>query len=189
MRSQKPSLHLVLVWRSLFLMALCAATGARAEGGYSEPSYAHASGLTADYAPGKGGTAVSADSVTINATLNGVTIDSTTGGGAAAHDISSVAGTWGTTVVQTTVPSSVTVDSKSFSTTFTKGTSSITKARSETTATITIDGRTYAVAKELAMAAARATQFGSSSSVEVDGTLSVAGNSYSTPVASSKGTR
>lgn len=56
----------------------------------------------------------------------------------------------------------------------------------ETVTTVTIDGKTVLV-DEVALALARATQFGSSAAVSVEATVTGAGNGYSvTPVVTSK---
>lgn len=51
---------------------------------------------------------------------------------------------------------------------FQKGGNLLGKSRTETTTQITVNGQTYTVADEVAIAAARATQFGSSAAAAVD---------------------
>jgi hypothetical protein len=174
-----PALALPLLWH----MPL-----AQAEGGFPEPGFVQQSQRATATSYSRKGEAVSADSVTITASGPGYSLTSTTGGVSAAVNLSTAVALWDTTAVQTSVPASVTVDSSSASASFTKGGASLSAGKSVTQATIVIDGRPYVVARELAMAFARATQFGSSSAVQVEGTLTFPGSGSScAPVAASKG--
>ena len=162
--------------------------GALAEGGFPEPGFVLLSQRDATTSHSTGGEAVSSDSVTITASGPGYSLTSTTGGASAAANLSTAVAVWDTTTIQTSVPSSVTVNSSSTSASFTKGGASLAAGKSVTEATITINGKPYVVARELAMAFARSTRFGSSSAVEVEGTLTLAGSGYSAaPVAATKG--
>jgi hypothetical protein len=184
----KSRLRLTIVPSALSLSLLWYMPGALAEGGFPEPGFVQQSQSDAAASYSTRGEAVSAGSVTIAASGPGYSLTSTTGGVSAAVNLSTAAAVWDTTTVQTSVPSSVIVDSSSASVSFTKGGASLVAGKSMTEATIMINGKPYVVAQELAIAFARATQFGSSSAVEVEGTLTLAGSGYSSaPVAASKG--
>ena len=118
------------------------------------------------------GFAQSEAEVTVNASGDGYTLGSTVGGAAAAGNLSSTVTVWGTTTVKTTVPGNVSVDNTSVTATMVKGQNTLSVGRAVTETTITVNGKTYVVAKEMATALARATQFGSSTAVAVEGAFS-----------------
>jgi len=187
MRPAKSRLCRTLIPSALALSLPWCAPAAFAGGGFSEPVFVQQSqtGATASYSAR--GNSISTDSVTINASGDGFNLTSTTGAEGASSHIASGVVVWDTTTVQTSVPASVTVDSNSFSLSFIKGAASLSWGESATEVTVVINGKTYVVAQELAIAYARASQFGTSSAVEVEGTLSLPGGGVSsTPVAAGK---
>ncbi|MGO9543636.1 MAG: hypothetical protein ACLPPF_02430 [Rhodomicrobium sp.] len=172
---------------ALALSLPCCPPAALAGGGYSEPGLVQQSqsGSAASYSPR--GYSGSADSVTVTASGDGFSVTSTTGAEAGAGGLSSVATVWSATTVQTGGLVGETVSSASLTETFTKGAASLSLGTSTTEASIIINGKTYVVAQELAIAFARATQFGASSYVEVEGILSLPGGvSPPVPVAANK---
>jgi hypothetical protein len=162
---------------------------AQAGGGFSEPMIEQSTrGATAVYS--SRGDAVASKSVTITASGDGFSFTSTTGGVAAGRPVASAAMVWDATTVHTSVYGEVKVNSSSFTNSFSKAGSSISKGISTTETTVSINGATYAVAKELAFAVARATEFGASAYVEVQGTLATPANGYSSsPVTATKASR
>ena len=118
------------------------------------------------------GFAQSQAAVTVNASGDGYTLRSTVGGAAKAGNLSSTVAVWGTTTVETTVPGNVSVDNTSVTATMVKGQNTLSVGRAVTETTITVNGKTYVVAKEMATALARATQYGSSTAVAVEGAFS-----------------
>jgi hypothetical protein len=164
------------------------APAALAGGGFSEPGFVQQSntGFTANSSPR--GSSVSADSVTITASGEGFSLTSTTNAEGIAGHLASAAAVWDTTTVQTNVPANVTVQSNSYTFSFDKGNASLAGGESTTVTTVVINGKIYAVAQELALALARATQFGATSAVEVEGTLTLlpGGGGVAAPVAASK---
>ncbi|MGO9475555.1 MAG: hypothetical protein ACLPWS_19445 [Rhodomicrobium sp.] len=192
MRAAEPPQHRTLACFVLLLELSSGATSARAGGGFSDPSLVQQSksGVVIEYSA-NGRPAVATEEITADVSGDGFNIISTVGGAAAAKG--SCAGVWstvtllGTVDVQASVPANLTAITSAETTTFSKGGNSISYGIATTEATVVINGQTYAVAKELAIAVARATQFGSSAAVEVDGTLSLPGSGSPSPVSTSKG--
>ncbi len=190
MRPAKSRPYWILTCSALVLPLLWSAPAARAGGGYSEPSLVEQSKARTTAEHSARGASVAEDSVTIIAAGAGFSFTATTGGIAGATPLAVAATVWDTTTVNTAVEADVTVDSNAITHTIAKGRNSISKGRSATQVTIVINGKKYAVAREVAIAIARATQFGTSAAVEVEGTLWTRSSGYSAiPVASSKGSR
>jgi hypothetical protein len=187
MRPARTRLCRTLIPFVLALLLPWCAPAAIAEGGFSGPSLVQQSqtGVAANYSPR--GNSVSAESVTIAFSEDGVNLTSTTTAEGAAGHLASTAVGWDTTTVQTSVPANVSVNSNSLSWSFDKGAASLSWGQSTTEVTVVINGKTYVVAQELAIAFARATQFGASSWAEAEGTLSLPGSGSSpVPVAAGK---
>ncbi len=185
MRPAKSRLCRTLIPSALVLLLPWCATAAFAGGGFSEPSGLQAYGATANSSPR--GNSVSAESVTITAQGDGYNLTSTTEAVGAGGHLTSQVAVWDTTTVQTSVPSNVNVNSNSFTWSFDKGPASISWGQSTTEVSVVINGKTYVVAQELAIAFARATQYGASSWAEAEGTLSLpGGSSPPVPVAAGK---
>ena len=81
---------------------------------------------------------------------------------------------------------SVTVSNSETATSFVKGTNVIAKGRSETVTKIDIGGNRYVVADELAIAVARASQFGATAAANLESGVAVAGGSSGGTVPSGK---
>jgi hypothetical protein len=168
------------------IVFLSLSNAAQAGGGFPDPAFAGSASVysSGQHATGAGG------SVTVDVEGDGIEVTSTTGAEAnAGHRLASV-GVWDTTSVSTkTSAGSVTVDSTSLTVAFSKGVNSIAKGESITEVAVTMNGNTYLVSREVALAFARSTQFGSTSAVEVDasGTPIPGGNS-TTLVSTSKPT-
>jgi hypothetical protein len=90
------------------------------------------------------------------------------------------------TVVRDVKSGGLSITSDTNAVVFQKGDSLIGRSRTETTTKITVNGQTYIVAEEVAMAVARATQFGSSAAASVESGGPGFGNSYSGPVTAGK---
>ena len=153
---------------------------ANAGGGFLEPK----TDIVAVYSTGHE-QATASETVTVDLSGNGVTVLATSGGNAQGGIGSAASTAWSTTTVTGSGNSRIIESSTALSTGFSKGSNSITKAMSATETTIVVNGQTYAVAKEVAIAVARNTGFGSSAAVGVE--ASVSGGADSTiQVASSK---
>ncbi|MGO9171476.1 MAG: hypothetical protein ACLP7P_05885 [Rhodomicrobium sp.] len=124
--------------------------------------------------------------MTITASGDGINLTSTTGAEAVGGHLDSAATAWNTTTVQTGGSVGETVSSTSLTVTFTKGSASLSWGQSTTEVSVIINGKPYVVAQELAMAFARASQYGASSWAEAEGTLSLPGGSPPVPVAAGK---
>lgn len=163
---------------------LLAAEPALADGGFGEPSMI----IVQDHAEG-GRTAHVSETVTVTLDGGGAELSAAVGGEAAAGPSigSTVTGSNTTTVTATDAGSKIIESSVSRSTSFSKGSNSIAKSRTASESAIQVNGQTYAVVKEVAIAAARNTEYGSSAAVGAGaGITGGAGASASVEVAASK---
>jgi hypothetical protein len=163
---------------------LCGAEPANADGGFGEPNMT----IAQDHASGRGTASVS-ETVTVHLSGGGADHTASAGGDAAAgSSIGSTAASSNTATVRAADASSTIIEnSVSYSTGFSKGGNSIAKSHTASETTVQVNGNTYAVVKEVAIAAARNTQFGSSAAVGVDASVTGgAGASTSVEVAASK---
>ncbi len=90
------------------------------------------------------------------------------------------------TVVQNVKGDGISIISDTNAVVLQKGDNLIGRSRTETTTKLTVNGQTYTVADEVAVAVARATQFGSSAAAAVESGGPGFGNAYSGPVTASK---
>jgi hypothetical protein len=179
MRRSSQSILLTTLMSSVFA-PLITMGAANAGGGFLEPK----TDVVAVYSTGHQ-PATASDAVTLELSGNGATVLATSGANAQSGIGSAASAAWSTTTVTGSGNTQIIESSTALSTGFSKGPNSITKAMSATETTVVINGQTYAVAKEVAMAVARNTGFGSSAAVGIE--ASVSGGAESTiQVASSK---
>ena len=165
---------------ALFTMGILATGPAAAGGGFPEPGIDIVSAYSTGREP-----ATASGAVTVELSGNGVAVLATSGADAQGVIGSTAATAWSTTTVKGSGNSQIVESSTSSSTAFSKGSNSISKSLAATETTVVINGQTYAVAKEVAMAVARNTSFGSSAAVGIEATVN--GGSESTiQVSSSK---
>ena len=179
MRGSSQSFLLATPASSVF--ALLLTTGAAdAGGGFPEPKMDIVAAYSTSREP-----ATASEAVTVELSSNGATLLARSGGNAQGGIGSAASTVWSTTTVTGSSNSQIIELSTASSTGFSKGSNSITKAASATQTTVVINGQTYAVAKEVAIAVARNTNFGSSAAVGIEATVSN-GAEFTMQVASSK---
>ncbi len=153
---------------------------ADAGGGFPEPKM----DIVAAYSTGRE-PATASEAVTVEVSSNGAAVVATSGSNAQGGIGSAASTAWSTTTVTGSGNSQIIESSTAFSTGFSKGPNSITKSASSTETAVVINGQTYAVAKEVAIAVARNTSFGSSAAVGIEATVN-GGLDFTMQVASSK---
>ena len=179
MRRFSQSFLLATLASSVFALLLTMGA-ANAGGGFAEPKMDIVAAYSTSREP-----ATASEAVTVEMSGNGATVLATSGGNAQGGIGSAASTAWSTTTVTGSGNSQIIESSTSSSTGFSKGSNSITKAMSATETTVVINGQTYAVAKEVAIAVARNTNFGSSAAVGIEATVN-GGADSTMQVASSK---
>jgi len=177
MRAAKPCISKIVLSSVALLLGVQAV---HAGGGFLEPK----TDVVATYSTGHE-PATATEAVTLELSSNGATVLATSGANAQGGIGSTASMAWSTTTVTGSGNSQIIESSTASSTGFSKGSNSITKAMSATQTTVVINGQTYAVAKEVAIAVARNTNFGSSAAVGIEATVSNGAES-TMAVASSK---
>ena len=163
MRAAKPCISKIVFSSVVLLLGVQAV---QAGGGFLEPKADIVAAYSTGHEP-----ATASEAVTVELSSNGVTLLATSGGSAQGGTGSTASTAWSTTTATGSGNSRIVESSTAFSTGFSKGSSSITKAMSATETTVVINGQTYAVAKEVAIAVARNTGFGSSAAVGIEATV------------------
>ena len=148
----------------LSVLALLPTMGpAHAGGGFPEPGI----DIVTAYSTSRD-TATASEAVTVELSSNGATVLATSGANAQNGIGGSTASAWSTTTVTGSGNTQIIEASTASSTGFSKGSNSISKSLSVTETTVVVNGQTYTVAKEVAMAVARNTNFGSSAAVGIE---------------------
>lgn len=177
MRSLEPR-PIKFVRSSALLFLLLSAATVRADGGFSGLTNVTTKTDTVTDTSPTGAPTAATEAAAINFSQAGVSFTAITAAIAETAGTAVIAGAGDVTNVQFPSNAQVTVDSNStVSTEFMKGGNSLGQARSDTTVTVYINGKPYAVATEVAMAVARITAQGASSSTATaTGTLSTVGD-------------